>query len=78
MAAGYGLAEIYMMKKLHKEKMKTREEEERANMDEIEIEEKKLSGCFFQAFKKIHPCNPPRIIDIPGKEVETWDYNKDR
>ena len=47
MAVGYGLAEIYMMKKLHKEKMKTREEEERANMDEIEIEEKKLSGCFF-------------------------------
>ena len=78
MAAGYGLAEIYVMKKLHKEKMKTTEEEERANMDEIEFEEKKLSGCFFWPFKKIHPSNPPQIIDAPGKKLETWDYNKDR
>ncbi|KAL4604022.1 hypothetical protein ACB092_10G165100 [Castanea dentata] len=78
MASGYGLAEIYVMKKLQKEKMKTREEEERANRDEIEFEEKKSSGCFFFAFKKIHPNNPPRIIDVPEKEVETWDYNKGR
>ena len=41
MAAGYGLAKIYVMKKLQKEKMKTREEEERADMDEIEFKEKK-------------------------------------
>ena len=57
--------------------MKTREEEERANMDEIESEQKKASGCFFWAFKKIHQSNP-RIIDFPEKEVETWDYNKSR
>ena len=78
MATGYGLAEIYVMKKLHKEKMKTREEEERANMDEIEFEEKKSSGCFFWAFKKIHQSNSPQIIDVPRKELETWDYNKGR
>ncbi|KAL4604023.1 hypothetical protein ACB092_10G165200 [Castanea dentata] len=78
MAAGYGLAEIYVMRKLHKEKMKTREEEERANMDEIEFKGKKSSGCFLWAFKKIDPSNPPRIINVPGKEVGTWDYNKGR
>ena len=71
MAAAYGLAEIYVMKKLHKEKMKTREEEERANMDEIEFKERKSSGCFFWAFKKIHPNNPSRITDVLEKEVET-------
>ena len=77
MAAGYGLAEIYIMKKLHKEKMKTRKEEERANMDEIESEQIKTSGCFFWAFKKIQQSNP-QIMDFPEKEVETWDYNKSR
>ena len=57
--------------------MKTRKEEERANMDEIESEQIKTSGCFFWAFKKIQKSNP-RIIDFPEKEVETRDYNKSR
>ncbi|GMY17224.1 hypothetical protein FCV25MIE_12463 [Fagus crenata] len=73
MAAGYGLAESFVLRKLHKEKMKIMKEEERANMDEIEFKEKKTSGCFIWAFKKIHPSSS-QIMGSPRKEVETWDY----
>ena len=51
---GYDLAEVYVMRKLHKEKMK-REEEERAKTGEIDFKVKKSTGCFSSIFKKVHP-----------------------
>ncbi|KAG7980935.1 hypothetical protein I3843_05G207800 [Carya illinoinensis] len=73
MASGYGLAEIYVLRKLHKEKMNTMDQEEGKdnNMDAIEFKEKTSSGCFFWVFKKVHPSST-RIVGCPGKEVETW------
>lgn len=77
MAAGYGLAEIYVLRKLHKEKMKIEkeEEEERANnMDVIDqLKEKKSGGCFFWGFKKIHPNTTSPTMDCAVKAVDTWD-----
>ncbi|KAE8077364.1 hypothetical protein FH972_015935 [Carpinus fangiana] len=79
MAAGYGLAEIYVLRKLHKEKMKTMEmeEEERAG-GEYNLKEKKSStGCFFWGFKKIHPnTTTSRTMDCAAKDMETWDISK--
>ncbi|KAB1205440.1 hypothetical protein CJ030_MR7G010619 [Morella rubra] len=74
MAAAHGLAEIYVLRKIHKEKMKTTEEEEhRPNIDiAIECQEHKPSGCFSRLFKKIHPSSSP-MVGSAGKEVETWD-----
>ncbi|KAB1205436.1 hypothetical protein CJ030_MR7G010623 [Morella rubra] len=70
MAAGQSLAEIYVMRKIHKEKMKATEEEERPNLDiGIECQENKPSGCFFWVFKKIHPSSS-RIMGSAGKEVK--------
>jgi hypothetical protein len=75
MAAGYGLAEIYVLRKLHKEKMKIVEEEERDNkMDVIDqFKEKKSSGCFVWGFKKIHPNTASPTMDCAGKAADTWD-----
>ncbi|WRX31280.1 hypothetical protein QQP08_023767 [Theobroma cacao] len=51
--AGVGLAEAYVMRSLHKEKMKKMEKEE-AKTDRILDEEKIPGGCFFWVSKKSH------------------------
>ncbi|KAH1057534.1 hypothetical protein J1N35_035599 [Gossypium stocksii] len=52
---GCQIAEIYVMRKLHTEKMK-REEEERAKSEDVGFSGKKSSGCCFPSmFKKVHP-----------------------
>ncbi|XVF39462.1 hypothetical protein PTKIN_Ptkin01aG0036900 [Pterospermum kingtungense] len=50
---GYELAEVYVARKLHKDRMKI-EEEERAKTEEIGFEVKNSGGCFSSLFKKIH------------------------
>lgn len=80
MAAGYGLAEIYVLRKLHKEKMKTMEEEERADYNvgviHHQLKQNKSSGCFFWGFKKIHPNTTSRTMDCAAKDMETLDISK--
>lgn len=51
--AGPAIAEAYVMRKLHKEKLRMMEEE--ADAKESGYEAKQPSGCFLLMFKKIHP-----------------------
>ncbi|OWM90227.1 hypothetical protein CDL15_Pgr006548 [Punica granatum] len=58
MAVECGIAEVYVLRKLHKEKMK-KEEEERAKSLGIDAQvlraKPRNRGRFFGMFKKIHP-----------------------
>ncbi|XWS23845.1 hypothetical protein CRYUN_Cryun28dG0050000 [Craigia yunnanensis] len=71
---GNELAEVYVMRKLHKDQMK-RKEEERAKTEEIGFAVKNSSGCFSSLFKKIHP-RPVSTLKHEGKEVKSCDQNK--
>ncbi|KAL5777098.1 hypothetical protein ACOSP7_010024 [Xanthoceras sorbifolium] len=54
---GYYLAEAYVLRKMHKEKMK-RIEEDKPKIEGIYLEDKTStsnSGCFLWKVKKIHP-----------------------
>lgn len=57
----YGLAEVYVMKKLHKEKMSkmesaTKRDGIHTKEDAVDCKEKHVdTGCFPMVFKKIHP-----------------------
>lgn len=77
---GYELAEVYVMRKLHKEKMK-RKEEERAKTEEnigFAVETSTSIGCFSSMFKKIHPSRDTSKSEHYGiKEViKSCDKNK--
>ena len=54
-------AEAYVMRKLHKEKMKSMEnikpkdEKKFREVRDIAHERETSGGCFFEMFKKIHP-----------------------
>ena len=63
---GHELAEVYVMRKLHKDHMK-REKEERAKTEDIGFAVKKSSGCFSSLFKKIHPSHET-TLEQGGKE----------
>ncbi|PSS19543.1 hypothetical protein CEY00_Acc11638 [Actinidia chinensis var. chinensis] len=60
-SASAALAEAYMMRKLHKEKMKSMEiikpkdEKQIKEVRDIAHEKETSGGCFFGMFKKIHP-----------------------
>ncbi|KAF3969578.1 hypothetical protein CMV_006642 [Castanea mollissima] len=54
----FSCAEVYVMKKRQKEKLK-RMEEERANRGESSEEERKVSGSTLGRSKKVHPGNFP-------------------
>ncbi|XVF36787.1 hypothetical protein REPUB_Repub19eG0088200 [Reevesia pubescens] len=58
--AGVGLAEAYVMRSLHKEKMKKMEKEQAAKTDNDKIlhEKKNPAGCFFWGSKK---SNSPKV-----------------
>ncbi|MBA0567784.1 hypothetical protein Golob_005324 [Gossypium lobatum] len=72
---GYQIAEIYVMRKLHKEKMK-REEEERAKSEDVGFAGKKSSGCCFPSmFKKVHPGHASTLGHVRN-EVKDDDKNK--
>lgn len=74
--ASYGLAEAYVMRDLHKKKLKKEEEEERAKLGSApsELTATKSSGCFFrQVLKKVHPSNPQRSCSAATAQVGTSD-----
>ncbi|XVE60423.1 hypothetical protein DITRI_Ditri05aG0127500 [Diplodiscus trichospermus] len=71
---GYELAEVYVMRKLHKEQMK-RKEEERRKTEETGFAVKSSSGCFSSMFKKIHPSETSRLKQ-GRQEVNSCDNNK--
>ncbi|KAG6650162.1 hypothetical protein CIPAW_06G023100 [Carya illinoinensis] len=78
MAAGYSLAEIHVLRNLHKEKMKTIKGEERSAKkqyanDRVMIKEEKSSGCFFWVYKKVHPSNSRTVAFAEKGAMETWD-----
>ncbi|KAL5813093.1 hypothetical protein ACOSQ3_028043 [Xanthoceras sorbifolium] len=55
---GYYLAEAYVLRKMHKEKMKIIEED-KPKIEGIDLEDKistsSSTGCFLWKVKKIHP-----------------------
>ncbi|PRQ21532.1 hypothetical protein RchiOBHm_Chr7g0240211 [Rosa chinensis] len=55
-----GFAEAYVMRDLHKKKLKKEEEEERARLGMARSETANSGGCFFWVMKKVHPSNPQR------------------
>ncbi|KAL6179796.1 hypothetical protein ACLB2K_046219 [Fragaria x ananassa] len=60
MSMSYGLAEAYVMRDLHKKKLKKEEEEERARLGMARSETTSSGGCLFRLKKKVHPSNPKR------------------
>ena len=52
--AGTGLAEAYVMRSLHKEKMKKMEKEQAKGDDKVSNEKEIPAGCFFWVSKKTH------------------------
>ncbi|KAL7176047.1 hypothetical protein ACSBR2_029590 [Camellia fascicularis] len=68
------LAEVYVMRKLHKEKMK-RTEKEREEKEVIADHQGKVScGCFPRMFKKIHPNTVAPPPDSIVREAEKWNH----
>lgn len=68
--AGSGIAEAYVLRKLHNEKLKTMEEE-KAKVEGLAAEVKQSSGCFLSMFKKTHPVSETE--NYAGKGVERLD-----
>lgn len=66
---GYELAEVYVMRKLHKDQMK-RKVEERPKTQDIGFQVKNSSGCgcFSSLFKKIHPTHADASTLKKGKK----------
>ncbi|ONI35005.1 hypothetical protein PRUPE_1G509800 [Prunus persica] len=54
---GYGFAEAYVLRGLHKKKLKMEQEEERVKLGRAESEIGQPSGCLFRVMKKVHPSN---------------------
>ena len=52
--SGAGLAEAYVMRSLHKEKMKKMEKEQAQCDDKVFDDKKTPAGCFFWVSKKTH------------------------
>ncbi|XVE95365.1 hypothetical protein REPUB_Repub02eG0090600 [Reevesia pubescens] len=71
---GYDLAEVYVMRKVHKEGIQ-RKKEERAKTEEIDFAVKQSSGCFSSFFKKIHP-RQASTLKHEKNEVKSCDHNK--
>ncbi|KAM1119752.1 hypothetical protein TB2_043867 [Malus domestica] len=76
-AVGYGFAESYVQRDLHKRKLKM-ENEERAKLGRPESESemvKSSSGCFFwPVLKKVHPTIVPRTRSAETEEVRTLNH----
>lgn len=75
-AVGYGFAEAYVLRDLHKKKMKT-EREERAKLGRAELEPEMVtsSGCFFfSVLKKVHPSNVQRTCSAETEDVGTLNH----
>ena len=76
--ASAGLAEVYVMKKLHKDKIKRMEIKEKFErkvyaIDPPEEEINPSFGCFSSMFKKIHPANIiiPAALDVDSAAEKT-------
>ncbi|KAL4283047.1 hypothetical protein GQ457_16G019790 [Hibiscus cannabinus] len=75
---GYQLAEVYVMRKLHKQKMKRKEDDDdetRAKTKDVGFVVKKSSGCFPSLFKKVHPGHAS-TLDHVRNQVHDHDKNK--
>ncbi|XWS23846.1 hypothetical protein CRYUN_Cryun28dG0050100 [Craigia yunnanensis] len=66
--AGVGLAEAYVMRSLHKEKMKKMEKEQAKSDDKVFDEKKIPAGCFFWVSKKTHSAKVSSA-DSTGKPI---------
>ncbi|KAK9269816.1 hypothetical protein L1049_025389 [Liquidambar formosana] len=75
-SVGAGFAEVYMMRKLHKEKMKrTEKERSEREVSHVDGESKVPGGCFFSMFKKIHP-NDVSSADVAGEQAGKFGHVK--
>ncbi|KAE8676135.1 F-box/kelch-repeat protein [Hibiscus syriacus] len=78
---GHQLAEVYVMQKLHKEKMKREEEEEeeeakaKAKTEDVGFAVKESSGCFPSIFNKVHPGQASTLDHVINEEKD-HDKNK--
>ncbi|CAK7347082.1 unnamed protein product [Dovyalis caffra] len=68
-----GLAQAYVMRKLHKEKMEKLEQAEKGIVTG-EKKGKNPSGCFFWGYKKNHPAKV-NCEENQAKENETLDFD---
>uniref|UniRef100_F6H0U6 Uncharacterized protein n=1 Tax=Vitis vinifera TaxID=29760 RepID=F6H0U6_VITVI len=71
---GISLAEVYVLRKLHKEKMKRSAKEERAGRDDVNVShhgKQSSGGCFSLVFNKVHPKDfqPPIQTENNPKHV---------
>lgn len=71
---GYDLAQAYVMRKLHKQKLKQQQQTVKASSsgDTHQLRRVKQSnsaGCLFWMFKKIHPSNSNLMVDSHQKET---------
>lgn len=80
--ASAGIAEVYVMKKLHKEKMKRMESTDRKAerkvymIDPPQEEMNSSFGCFSSMFKKIHPANNiPAALDSAEEQARPQNNN---
>ncbi|CAB4267067.1 unnamed protein product [Prunus armeniaca] len=70
---GYGFAEAYVLRGLHKKKLKMEQEEERAKLGGAESEMAQPSGCLFWVMKKVHPSNAQSQRACSAKTEETGE-----
>lgn len=69
---GYCIAEAYVSRKLHTDKLKRMEEDQKAKIDGDDDEVKQQSGCFLSIFNKVHPARTvPK--DLAGNEAQRLD-----
>ncbi|KAI5558215.1 hypothetical protein POPTR_017G035600v4 [Populus trichocarpa] len=68
---GYCLAEAYVLRRLHNDKLK-RMEEEKAKMDDDDDELDIEVNCFLSIFKKVFPARA--VLEVgAGKEAQRLD-----
>ncbi|KAI5355443.1 hypothetical protein L3X38_008338 [Prunus dulcis] len=70
---GYGFAEAYVLRGLHKKKLKMEQEEERAKLGRAESEIRQPSGCLFRVMKKVHPSNAQSQMACSAETEETGE-----
>ncbi|KAK9930615.1 hypothetical protein M0R45_027649 [Rubus argutus] len=72
--ASYGLAEAYVMRDLHKKKLKKEEEEERAKLGTAPSETAaKSSGCFFRPVLKESTSKQSSKVWF-SRNCTCWDF----
>ena len=73
---GYCLAEAYVLRKMHKEKMKRIEQDQKANIEEIGLDQDKRSttgGCFLWKVNKKRHTKRVSSTDHAGKIISNGE-----